>query len=90
MKKLPAPISATTGAPTILTVRGKRVILDSELAALYGVPTKQLNQLRGDFRGLSERRLMECLTRLGRDVQIVVTAAPRSRGLGKLSVVVVM
>ena len=44
MKKLPATNSATTGAPTILTVRGKRVILDSELAALYGVPTKRLNQ----------------------------------------------
>ena len=32
MKKLPATNSATTGAPTILTVRGKRVILDSEHA----------------------------------------------------------
>jgi hypothetical protein len=44
MKKLPAPISATSGAPTILMVRGKRVILDSELAALYGVTTKRLNE----------------------------------------------
>jgi len=28
----------------VLTLRGKRVLLDSDLARLYGVPTKQLNQ----------------------------------------------
>jgi hypothetical protein len=28
----------------ILLVRGRRVILDSDLAALYGVPTKRLNE----------------------------------------------
>ncbi len=28
----------------ILTLRGERVILDSDLAALYGVPTKRLNE----------------------------------------------
>ena len=28
----------------ILTLRGQRVILDADLAALYGVPTKALNQ----------------------------------------------
>jgi DNA-binding transcriptional regulator YdaS (Cro superfamily) len=28
----------------IITVRGQRVILDSDLAALYGVSTKALNQ----------------------------------------------
>jgi hypothetical protein len=31
-------------APHIRTVRGQRVILDHDLAALYGVPTKQFNQ----------------------------------------------
>jgi hypothetical protein len=30
--------------PPILTIRGQRVILDSELAALYGVTTKRLNE----------------------------------------------
>jgi hypothetical protein len=30
--------------PRILEIRNQRVILDSDLAALYGVPTKQLNQ----------------------------------------------
>jgi hypothetical protein len=29
---------------SILILRGQKVLLDSELAALYGVPTKALNQ----------------------------------------------
>lgn len=29
---------------SILVLRGQRVLLDAELAALYGVPTKALNQ----------------------------------------------
>jgi predicted XRE-type DNA-binding protein len=42
--------------------------------------------LRGQFRGISERRLLRCLTRLGRDVQIVVKQTPRRRGQGRLTV----
>ena len=30
--------------PVIHLIRGQRVVLDSDLAALYGVLTKQLNQ----------------------------------------------
>ena len=30
--------------PLILTVRGQRVILDADLARVYGVPTKRLNE----------------------------------------------
>lgn len=39
--------SGTSGAPiekSILLVRGQRVILDAELAALYGTTTKRLNE----------------------------------------------
>ena len=42
--------------------------------------------LKGQFRGVSERRLLNCLTRLGRDVQIVVKPAPPSRESGRLTV----
>ena len=42
--------------------------------------------LRGQFRGISERKLLKCLTTLGRDVQIVVKEAPRRRTAGRLSV----
>jgi hypothetical protein len=37
-------VSAHDLAGLILTVRGQRVILDSDLAALYEIPTKVLNQ----------------------------------------------
>ena len=30
--------------PPIHTVRGRRIVLDSDLAALYGVPTFRLNE----------------------------------------------
>jgi len=30
--------------PRILEIRGQRVLLDSDLAALYGVTTKRLNE----------------------------------------------
>jgi hypothetical protein len=41
MAKTSPPIQSSSG---ILTIRGERVILDSDLAELYGVPTKRLNQ----------------------------------------------
>ena len=40
--KAPVPVDSITRA--ILVLRGHRVLLDSELAALYGVPTKRLNE----------------------------------------------
>jgi predicted XRE-type DNA-binding protein len=57
-------------------------------AALLGIPQPKLScMLRGQFRGLSERKLMDCLTRLGQDVQISVRRAPKTQGRGVLSVV---
>jgi predicted XRE-type DNA-binding protein len=60
----------------------------TQAGELLGMPQPKLsNLLRGRFRGFSERRLMDCLTKLGRDVQIVVKATPRSRKDGRLSIV---
>jgi hypothetical protein len=39
-----APIVVSVGDHGILTIREERVIVDSDLARLYGVPTKALNQ----------------------------------------------
>lgn len=36
--------------------------------------------LRGEFANLSERKLMECLTRLGYDIEIKVRPAAKSLG----------
>jgi hypothetical protein len=43
--------------------------------------------LRGQFRGVSEAKMIECLNRLGRDVEIVVRKAPRSHAQGYTQVV---
>lgn len=43
--------------------------------------------LRGQLSGFSTERLMHFLTLLGRDVEISVKAAPRSRRQGRLRVV---
>jgi len=59
-----------------------------EAAKILGLPQPKLSGvLRGQFRGVSERKLLDCLTRLGRDVEIVVKNAPRRRAGGKLTVV---
>jgi predicted XRE-type DNA-binding protein len=47
---------------------------------------KLSNMLRGRFRGISEAKMLGCLTRLGRDVQIVIKTASRSRKTGHVSV----
>src|SRR5882762_9448522 len=44
--------------------------------------------LRGQLSGFSTERLMQFLTLLGRDVEIVIKRAPRSRRLGRVRVVV--
>lgn len=59
-----------------------------EAAKILGLPQPKLSGiLRGQFRGVSERKLIDCLTSLGRDVEIVVKDAPRRRASGKLTVV---
>ena len=42
MSETPVPIE--TVAYRILLIRGEKVMLDADLAELYGVPTKVLNQ----------------------------------------------
>ena len=59
-----------------------------ETAKVLGLTQPKVSALlRGRFRGVSERKLIECLTHLGRDVEIVVRDAPRRRTSGRLSVV---
>ncbi len=75
---------------TICGIIRQRGLTQSAAAELLGLTQPKLsNILRGRFHGVSERRLIDCLTRLGRDVEIVVKDKPRSRASGKLSVTVV-
>lgn len=60
----------------------------TDAAQLLGLAQPKLSKLlRGQFRGTSERKLMDCLTRLGNDVEIVVREHPRGRKVGHVSVV---
>ena len=56
-------------------------------AKLMGVDQPKVSHiLHGRLGGFSTQRLMEFLTALGRDVEIVVRPAPRSRKRGRLQV----
>ena len=47
-------------------------------AEVTGLPQPKLSAiLRGHFHGVSERKLLQCLTALGQDVKIVLTPARR-------------
>ena len=59
-----------------------------QAAEVLGVTQPKLsNMLRGQFRGISESKMLDCLTRLGRDVQIVVGPARRAASTGHVAVV---
>lgn len=65
-----------------------RSLTQVEAARILGLTQPKLSGiLRGQFRGVSERKLIDCLTSLGRDVEIVVKDARRRRAGGKLTVV---
>jgi predicted XRE-type DNA-binding protein len=64
----------------------QRGLTQEKAAKLLGLTQPKLsNLLRGRFRGVSERRLLRCLTALGEDVEIVIRPAPRRRP-GRLTV----
>lgn len=60
-----------------------------QAAEVLGMPQPKLSKmLRGQFRGISQTKMLECLNLLGRDVQIVVGPAKRIRThVGRLDVV---
>jgi len=68
----------------ISEILSERRYTQMRAAELLGIPQPKLSRiLRGQFRGVSERKLMDCLVKLGRDVEIVVRDTPRDRKPGK-------
>ena len=54
-------------------------------AELFGMSQPKLSGLlRGQFRGISEAKMLDCLSRLGRDVQIVVAKSKQTTGTIKV------
>lgn len=64
----------------------QRGFTQERAAEVLGLTQPKISKLlKGQFRGISERRLLRCLTQLGRDVEIVIKPAARPRG-GRLTV----
>ena len=64
----------------------ERRLTQHSAAKILGLTQPKISRLlKGQFRGVSERRLLRCLTRLGRDVQILVKPTSRRRD-GRLTV----
>jgi|SRR5579862_11706 predicted XRE-type DNA-binding protein len=71
----------------IAELLAERGMTQTQAATVLGIPQPKLSKmLRGQFRGFSERKLMDCLTQLGQDVQIIIRQKPNQRGTGAVSV----
>ncbi|MGO9269364.1 MAG: helix-turn-helix domain-containing protein [Terriglobia bacterium] len=70
----------------IAAIIKKRGLTQQEAAKTLGLTQPRVSRLlKGQFRGVSERRLLDCLTRLGRDIRIVVSTARGNRASGRLT-----
>jgi predicted XRE-type DNA-binding protein len=68
-------------------IRGRR-LTQANAARILKIDQPKISRLlRGQLSGFSTERLMEFLTLLGRDVEIVIKRAPRSRRRGRVRVV---
>ena len=58
-----------------------RELTQQKAAKLMGISQPKVSDMmRGDFTNLSERKLMDCLTRLGYDIEITVRPAKAEVG----------
>ena len=56
-------------------------LTQQEAAKRMGIPQPKVSgMMRGDFSNLSERKLMECLNRLGYDIEIQIRPAAEAVG----------
>jgi predicted XRE-type DNA-binding protein len=61
----------------------RRRLTQADAAQLFGMTQPKVSSmLRGQFRGISEEKMMHCLVALGQNVQIVVKPATRGKAAG--------
>ena len=66
----------------------RRRLTQTEAAVILGMTQPKLSaMLRGQFRGISESKMIDCLNHLGRDVEIVVRKPAHTRRPGQTRVV---
>ncbi len=76
-------------AHEIAQIIRSRHLTQQRAADLLGMTQPKLSDmLRGRFRGISQAKMIDCLNRLGRDVDIVVRKSPQRGALGQTHVVV--
>ena len=84
---LELPDADTLQVKTGLVIEIRRAIRQQGLPQQAAATRMGLTQpkvssmMRGDFSNVSERKLMECLNRLGYDIEIKVRPAPLASGI---------
>jgi predicted XRE-type DNA-binding protein len=88
---LPNPEERLAKAGLALRIAGvirARRLTQASAARILKIDQPKISRLlRGQLSGFSTERLMQFLTLLGRDVEIVIKRAPRSRRQGRVRVV---
>lgn len=81
-------------ASKIAEIIKRQNLTQQQAAELLAMPQPKVSMmLRGQFRGISESKMLDCLSRLGRDIDIVVKPARRKAkpdapgGTGRVNVV---
>lgn len=75
-------------AAKIGEILAERGWTQQQAGQVLNMPQPKLSKmLRGQFHGISEAKMLECITRLGRDVQIVIGGERRSSSGGRVEVV---
>jgi len=64
-----------------------RRLTQQQAADVLGIAQPKLSQLlRGQFRGVSEAKMLNCLSRLGQDVQILIAPTQLRQPVGQIRV----
>lgn len=81
-------------ASKIAEIIKRQKLTQQQAAEVLAMPQPKVSlMLRGQFRGISESKMLDCLARLGRDIDIVVKPARRKTktsatdGSGRVNVV---
>jgi predicted XRE-type DNA-binding protein len=89
--RLPNPEERIAKAGLAFRIAGvirARRLTQASAARLLKIDQPKISRLLGgQLSGFSTERLMQFLTLLGRDIEIVIKRAPRSRRLGRVRVV---